>query len=148
MAGLDDLLAELFAPVGGVTMKRMFGGIGIFKEGLMFGLVSRDVLYFKANDDTKAPYEAEGFGQWTPPMKRTMAMPYWQVPERLFDEADEFADWARTAFDVAVTNRAAKKPAKRAAKRATGKAPAKRPKAATSGARSSAAKKKKAPKRR
>ena len=51
MAGLEDLLEELLAPLGGVTIRRMFGGRGIFKDGLMFALLSsRGVFYFKADD--------------------------------------------------------------------------------------------------
>jgi DNA transformation protein and related proteins len=97
-----DLLNELFAPVGGVTIKRMFGGLGVFKGGLMFALVADDVLYFKA-DATSAPgFEAEGFHQWVyDGHKRPVAMPYWQAPDRLYDDPDQFVDWARTAFAVA-----------------------------------------------
>lgn len=128
MAALDDLLSELFAPVGGVTMRRMFGGMGIFKDGLMFALMSsRGVVYFKADEATAPAFEAEGSAQWRPEMKgRTMAMPYWQVPDRLFDEPEEFAEWARTAFGVAEATRKAKtRPAGKT--RSAGKAGKKRP---------------------
>jgi DNA transformation protein len=122
MAGYDPHLEDLFAPVGGVAFRRMFGGVGIFKETLMFALIADDVLYFKANDATKAAFEAEDCGPWSyESRKGTMAMPYWRVPERLFDEPDEFAEWARRAFAVAVANRAAKEKPKRAGKKAAKK---------------------------
>ncbi len=114
MAAEDDLVSELLEPLGGVTMRRMFGGLGVFKDGLMFALrTSQGVFYFRANEVTAPAFEAEGFAQWTPEMKgRVMPMPYWQVPERLFDEPDEFAAWAQRAFDIAVASRQAKtKPA-------------------------------------
>lgn len=102
-------LNELFEPVGGVTIKRMFGGLGIFKAGLMFALVSDDVLYLKADAATAPRFEAEGYHRWVyEGHKRPMAMPYWQAPERLYDEPDEFTEWARAAFAVAERNR--KKP--------------------------------------
>jgi DNA transformation protein len=121
MAGLEDLIAELMAPLGGVTIRRMFGGRGIFKDGLMFALLSsRGVFYFKADAETAPAFAAEGSEQWTPEMQgRTMPMPYWRAPERLFDEADEFADWARTAYAAAIRTQKAKaspKKAKAAAK--------------------------------
>jgi DNA transformation protein len=98
-----DHLAELFEPVGGVTIKRMFGGLGVFKGGLMFALVADDVLYFKADETTSPRFAAEGFGQWLYEGRgKSVAMPYWQAPDRLYDEADDFADWARAAFEVAV----------------------------------------------
>ena len=132
-----DLLNELFEPVGGVTIKRMFGGLGVFKGGLMFALVADDVLYFKADETTAPQFVAEGFGQWTYEGRgKSVAMPYWQAPDRLYDEPDEFVTWARAA--VAVAERTRKKPKGRkkgapkpvratpAAKRAVGKPRAKR----------------------
>ena len=115
-----DHLAELFEPVGGVTIKRMFGGLGVFKGGLMFALVADDVLYFKADETTSPKFAAEGFGQWLYEGRgKSVAMPYWQAPDRLYDEADDFADWARAAFEVAVRTqkkpKVAKKPAMRKA---------------------------------
>jgi DNA transformation protein len=121
-----DHLAELFEPVGGVTIKRMFGGLGVFKGGLMFALVADDVLYFKADEMTAPKFAAEGFGQWLYEGRgKSVAMPYWQAPERLYDEPDDFAEWARAAFDVAVRTQkkpkggkkagAAKKPARKVA---------------------------------
>ena len=59
-----DHLAELFEPVGGVTIKRMFGGLGVFKGGLMFALLSSDdVFYFKADEKTAPAFAAEGCEQ-------------------------------------------------------------------------------------
>ena len=115
-----DHLAELFEPVGGVTIKRMFGGLGVFKGGLMFALVADDVLYFKADETTSPRFAAEGFGQWLYEGRgKSVAMPYWRAPDRLYDEADDFADWARAAFEVAVRTqkkpKVAKKPAMRKA---------------------------------
>jgi DNA transformation protein len=105
--GFQDLLDELFAPLGGVTIKRMFGGLGVFKEGMMFALVSDDVLYLKADESTAPRFEAEGYGRWVyPGHERAVAMPYWQAPERLLDDAEEFTEWARSAFGVAERNRA------------------------------------------
>jgi DNA transformation protein len=111
MSGLEDLVAELVAPLGGVSIRRMFGGRGVFKDGLMFALLSsRGVFYFKADEATAPAFVAEGCEQFAPEMKagRAMALPYWRAPERLFDEPDEFADWARRAFAVAVRAREAK----------------------------------------
>ena len=58
-----EFLEELFAPIGGVTVRRMFGGLGIFKDGVMFALVVDDVLYLKADaDDARRALRAEGCG--------------------------------------------------------------------------------------
>ena len=143
MADIDHL-TELFAPLGGVSFKRMFSGY--MKEGVMFALISRDILYFRTDDAGVGRYKAEGAPQWQPHMRgKTMTtMPYWELPERLFDEPDEFAEWARDAFAIAKRRKAEKgatksrKPAKRGgAKHAKPETAAKKP-----------AKKKTAPKRR
>ena len=108
MADVDHL-EELFAPLGGVSFKRMFSGYGIMKDEVMFALIASDVLYFRADDPAAGRHVAEGAAQWTPTMRgKVMAMPYWQAPERLLDEPDEFADWAREAFAIARQHKAAK----------------------------------------
>jgi DNA transformation protein len=113
----NDLLEELFAPLGGVSLRRMFGGVGVFKEGIMFGLVADDVLYLKADETTSPGYETEGCGPFVyEGMKaRTVTMPYWRLPDRLLDEPEEFTRWADAAFAVAV--RTAKPKKKKAPKR-------------------------------
>lgn len=100
--GFQDLLVELFEPVGGVSFRRMFGGVGIFRHGLMFALVADDTLYLKADDDTSIAFKAEGSGPFVYDGKdRPVAMQYWRLPERLYDEPDEFRQWALNAFAVA-----------------------------------------------
>ena len=60
----QSFLEDLFAPLGGVSLRRMFGGIGIFHEGVMFALVVDDVLYLKTDETTLAAYAAEGCAPW------------------------------------------------------------------------------------
>lgn len=114
-----DFLSDLLGGLGGVTVRRMFGGSGVFCDGLMFAIVADDVLFLKVDDGNRAAFEAEGLGPLTYEAKgRTVVLPYWQVPERLFDEPDEMLAWARAAL-LAARRSAAKKPkAKRKAPRA------------------------------
>ncbi len=113
------LLDELFEPLGGVRQKKMFGGVGIFKDDLMFALVADDLLYLKVDDTNQAAFEAEGCGPFVYNARgRSTTMGYWQVPERLYDEPDAFRGWAETAFAVAVRNR---KPAKAKRRKTTSK---------------------------
>jgi DNA transformation protein len=120
MAEFGEYLQELFEPVGGVSIRRMFGGLGIFKDGLMFACVVDGTLRFKADDETAPDFEKEGCGQWVYRSRgRAVAMPYWQAPERLFDEPDVFVEWARLAFRVALRTQKGGKGMKRPAKTAT-----------------------------
>ena len=98
-----DFLEELFEPVGRVVFRRMFGGLGIFRDGLMFGLVVGDTLYLKADPESAPLFEAEGcepFAYDTKTGRRTLTS-YWRLPERLFDEPDEFRLWALRSADLA-----------------------------------------------
>lgn len=111
--GFQDLLRDLFDPVGGVSFKRMFGGVGIFRQGTMFALVADDTLYLKADETTRPAHEAEGCGPFVHESKRgSVATSYWQMPERLYDEPEAFREWALAAFSVAERAQL-KKPRKR-----------------------------------
>ena len=104
MSGADpEYLAELFAGFGPVSVRRMFSGAGIFADGLMIALVVDGVIFLKADDETTPQFEAEGLSPFSYQRKgrpRTI-MSYWRMPERLYDDPDELADWARRAMTVA-----------------------------------------------
>ena len=98
-----EYLREQLAPLGRVTMRRMFGKTGLFCDGLMFGMVTDNVLYLRVDDHNRAAFkEAECF----PPLSYekkgcTIDLSFWRAPERLFDEPDEFVTWARVALAAA-----------------------------------------------
>jgi DNA transformation protein and related proteins len=102
-ASFAEFLAEQLAPLGPITMRRMFGKTGVFCDGLMFGMVTENTLYFRVDDDNRAVFkEAEVY----PPLnysKKGFAidLSFWRVPERLFDEPDELITWARAAMAAA-----------------------------------------------
>ena len=98
-----EFLREQLAPLGRVTMRRMFGKTGVFCDGLMFGMVSDNTLYFRVDDDNRTAFKgAESF----PPLNykkkgSTIDLSFWRAPERLFDEPDELVTWARAALAAA-----------------------------------------------
>jgi DNA transformation protein and related proteins len=108
-----EFLQDELRALGHVTVRRMFGGAGVYCDGLMFGLVSDDTLYFRVDDGNRAEFEAEGLAPFTYEGRgRTIVLPYWRVPERLFDEPDEMVVWARAALAAARRVAAKKKPKK------------------------------------
>lgn len=114
---------------GPVSIRRMFGGAGVFRDGLMFGLIADDMLYLKADDRTRPDFERAGMGPFTYEAKNeTMSLSYFEVPPEAMEDADMLCDWARAAFDVALRAQAAKqRPAKEKARaRAKPKIKAKR----------------------
>lgn len=111
-------LKDLLAAAGAITVKRMFGGAGIYIDGSFIAIVDRDVLYFKTDATTRKAFEAEATGPFTYDTKHGPGVlhSYWRAPERLLDEPDEMAEWARAA--LAVSRRAeAAKPKRSAGKR-------------------------------
>lgn len=84
-------------------MRRMFGKTGVFRDGLMFGIVADDALYVRVDDGNRA-FFAEA--RSTPPLNyekqgRTIDLSFWRVPDRLMDEPDELLAWARAALAAA-----------------------------------------------
>jgi DNA transformation protein and related proteins len=98
-----EFLREQLAPVGQVTMRRMFGKTGVFCDGLMLAMVRDDTLYFRVDDHNRAAFkEAQSF----PPLNyekggSSIDLSFWRAPERLFDEPDELVAWARAALGAA-----------------------------------------------
>jgi DNA transformation protein len=113
-----EFLREQLAPLGRVTMRRMFGKTGVFCDGVMFGMVTENMLYFRVDDHNRAVFkEAES----SPPLSyekkgSTIDLSFWRVPERLFDEPDELVTWARVA--LAAPRRVAAKSERTAPRRA------------------------------
>jgi DNA transformation protein and related proteins len=98
-----EFLREQFAPLGHITLRRMFGKTGVFCDGRMFGMVTEDTLYFRVDGHNRAAFkEAESF----PPLSYekqgcTIALSFWRAPERLLDEPDELVTWAQLALAAA-----------------------------------------------
>ncbi len=109
-------LQDALLPLGDVRVRRMFGGAGVFLDGTMFGLVFDDMLFLKADAETVGDFEAEGLQAITyERLGRTIALSYWEAPERLLDDPDELLDWCRRAWQAGRRSNAgktAKKPRK------------------------------------
>lgn len=112
--GYREFVRDLLSGFGPVTIKTMFGGAGIYADGTMFAIVVDDTLYLKADETSSRAFAAEGKGQftYTPRGRATVAMSYWEVPERLLDDPEELASWAREAHRIAKSGNA-RRPRKR-----------------------------------
>jgi DNA transformation protein len=102
-----DFIREIFAVFGAVSLRRMFGGAGLYADGVMFGLVSDGLIYLKADAATAPDFEREGcapFEYGTKAGKRAV-MSYWRLPDRLYDDAEELAVWAARSLAVAQRKR-------------------------------------------
>src|SRR5579862_6588024 len=98
-----EFLREQLAPLGRVTLRRMFGKTGVFCDGVMLGMVTQNTLYFRVDEENRTIFEE---AQSSPPLNyrkkgATIDLAFWRVPERLYDEPDEFITWARAALAAA-----------------------------------------------
>jgi DNA transformation protein and related proteins len=115
--GFAEFLREQLAPLGRITMRRMFGKTGVFCDGLMFGMVTENMLYFRVDENNRADFKEAAS---VPPLSyekkgRNIDLSFWRAPERLFDEPDELLTWARAA--LATARRVAAKRARAAPRR-------------------------------
>lgn len=103
-------IVDLLRDWSHVDTKRMFSGHGLFRAGLMFGIVIRDALYFKTDDGNRGDYETAGMApfRYQRGAKR-VALGYHAVPAEALDDSDMLAAWAEKAY-VAAVSKAARRP--------------------------------------
>jgi len=118
-----DYVMELLGPFGTVKARRMFGGHGVYLDGLMFAIVSGDTLYLKADEMNRVEFEQAGcarFGYARNGKRATLN--FFQAPGDAMESPELMLPWARTAYAAALRANAKKQ--------AAGLAPAARKKAA------------------
>jgi len=99
----NDHIAELFSGLGPVSIRRMFGGKGIYFEGVIFALEVSGEVMLKADAESAPDFSAAGCRQWVytnPKHGKQVAMPYWSIPDTAMDDPDEMTQWARKAVEA------------------------------------------------
>ena len=102
-----EFIRELFAPFGPVTIRRMFGGAGIYSDGQMFALLFDGAIFLKVDDTSVPDFEREGSQPFVYIRAKSAhrvgraSLSYWRLPERLYDDPDELAVWAHRALAIA-----------------------------------------------
>jgi DNA transformation protein len=102
--GFKEFLENLFLSFGPVSIRNMFSGAGVYAEGVMFAILVNDTLYLKADAVSARDFAAEGKAPFASRRKgrAPIHMSYWEVPDRLLEDPDELAVWARRAHAVAL----------------------------------------------
>ena len=109
MTAFVDYLHEVFERFGPIVGKRMFGGYGIYHDGLMFALVSKDALYLKADTQNVGYFRAQRLApfEYTKQGKR-FTLSYYLAPAEILEDRDLAAIWARRSFEAALRAQASK----------------------------------------
>lgn len=101
----DDDIHDLFAGLGPVTVRRMFGGKGIYHNGMIVALEVDGEILLKADAASAPEFAAAGSRQWHYEgrnAERSVAMPYWTIPDEAVDDAERFAIWAGKAYQASL----------------------------------------------
>ena len=102
MTEFVDYLGEVFERFGPVKARKMFGGYGLYHDGVMFGLIADEVLYLKADASIAHFFVAKGLGQFEYGKgNKIVKMSYYLAPEEIYEDKEEAAKWARRSFEVA-----------------------------------------------
>lgn len=101
----EDDIRDLFSGLGPVTVRRMFGGKGIYRDGLIFALEVGGEILLKADKESAPAFQEAGSRQWIysgRPGRKPTHMPYWSIPEEALDDPDCMAPWAQRAYEAAL----------------------------------------------
>ena len=117
MSDFIPFVQELLEDWAPVSARRMFGGHGLYHEGLMFAIVMEQRLYLKADEVNRAEFEALGLAPFTYAMKgKEVALSYWAAPDAIFDAPEDAVHWAQSAWAAAFRGHLAKAEVKARAK--------------------------------
>lgn len=98
-----DYIVDKLAGLGDIHSRAMFGGYGIFHEGLMFALISDGVLFFKVDDTNRRMYEKAGSNKFQ------HGISYWEVPTEVFEDTAGLYEWANISIGIAQAKARTKK---------------------------------------
>lgn len=117
-SGTADFIKDALRPLGTITVRRMFGGAGVYCDGIIFALLSDDAVYFKVDAASIPDFEAEGMRPFIYDTKlgQRGIMSYWRLPDRLYDETDELLKWAHRSVAASLAAKGTeqrKKPARK-----------------------------------
>ncbi|TLY85797.1 MAG: TfoX/Sxy family protein [Gammaproteobacteria bacterium] len=125
-----DYVQDQLSGLGGVSSRRMFGGVGLYCDEFFFALIDDDTLYLRVNDANRADFTTRGMGQFRPYADRPeLSMSYYETPADVLEDAAALVAWARRSVAAAMAAaklagkpaaKAAKPAAKQAAKKAAG----------------------------
>ena len=99
---------ERLAPLGIVEARRLFSALGLYCDGVIFAIVSKEQIYLKVDDVSRPAFEAKGMEPFRPRAGKSTAMPYFTLPDSSLDDDDALRSWARLAIDAGLRDQARK----------------------------------------
>jgi DNA transformation protein len=104
-----DFLLEQLEPLGDITARAMFGGHGLYCDGVFFALVASGSLYLKADDVNRPHFETHGLKPFRPFEDKAGVMQYYEAPAEMFEDPEALRQWAGGAIAAGLRAQAKKK---------------------------------------
>ncbi len=95
-----EYVLDQFSAWGGITVRKMFGGAGLYRDGKMFGLVADDVVYMKVDETSRGKYEAAGSAPFKPFPDRPTMLSFFELPPEIFENREELIEWAEESLAI------------------------------------------------
>ncbi|WP_425409437.1 TfoX/Sxy family protein [Hyphococcus sp.] len=114
-ASYSEYIKDLFSPFGVISIRKMFGGAGVYCDGAFFAIIGDDDLWLKVDDVTRAEFEGAGLYPFEVEMKgKKGTMSYYCAPEEIYDDNDALRRWAALALEASARGKKPKPKKKKA----------------------------------
>ena len=101
-----EFVTEQMSFIGGLRVRAMFGGYGVYRDDRIFAIIVDDRLYFKADSITRAEFEAKGLSPFTYVARgKSVTMQYFEAPPEVFEEPETMRSWVQKAYGAALRAR-------------------------------------------
>jgi DNA transformation protein and related proteins len=88
-------ILEQLSGAGGISLRHMFGAVGLYRGDVFFAIISAGSLYFKVDDSNRAEYESRRMARFRPYRDRPeFSMTYYEVPADVIEDPEECVAWA------------------------------------------------------
>ena len=99
----NEAIHDMFDGLGPVSIRRMFGGKGIYHQGKILALEVDGEILLKADKESAGAFEQAGSTQWVYEGKnKPVKMPYWSIPDEALDDPDEMKKWVFLSYEAAL----------------------------------------------
>lgn len=99
-----EFVTEQMSFVGGLRVRAMFGGYGVYRDDRIFAIIVDDRLYFKADPITRAEFEEKELSPFTYVARgKSVTMQYFEAPPEVFEEPETMRSWVQKAYGAAVS---------------------------------------------
>ncbi|HEU5180575.1 MAG TPA: TfoX/Sxy family protein [Candidatus Polarisedimenticolia bacterium] len=110
--GFREYVREQIERVAPLSMRAMFGGVGLYSGGVFFALIDDDTVFFKVDDRNRPDFEAAGMQPFRPFGDDRTSMQYYELPAEVLEDREDLRRWMRGALQAALAKRKKLRPRK------------------------------------